>query len=171
MHRQPLLKLLAAHRPFDESEAAMLQRTIDFVRAHDDCFERSLLVGHVTGSAWVRGESGVLLLHHAKLNRWLQPGGHCDGDADVLRVTIKEAREESGLEVEPVSTAIFDVDVHWIPQRGDVPGHWHYDVRFLLRAINGNVQHNHESHGFRWVPLEEIRRSEDESLRRMALKT
>jgi 8-oxo-dGTP pyrophosphatase MutT (NUDIX family) len=178
MHRQPLLQLLKAHRAFDSTEAEMLKRTHSFVRDNENCFERSLLIGHVTGSAWVINQDNtqVLLLHHAKLDRWLQPGGHCDGDADVLRVAMREAQEESGLStLEVVNPAIFDVDVHWIPERGElqnfVPGHWHYDVRFLLRAdCAAPLQLNREAKSLRWVNLMEVKTWNDESLRRMALK-
>ncbi len=178
MHRQTLLHLLNAHSPFDETEAAMLKRLRDFVLQNENCFERTLLSGHITGSAWVSNKTGtqVLLLHHAKLHRWLQPGGHCDGDSDVLRVALREAQEESGLtSLRTVSSDIFDVDVHWIPERGAnqafVPGHWHYDVRFLLRAnANEPLQINHEAKAWRWVDVTELQDHEDESLRRMALK-
>ena len=179
MHRRPLLELLNAHKPFDETENAMLQRIREFVNEEPQCFQRSLLIGHVTGSAWVINESGTraLLLHHAKLNRWLQPGGHCDGDANVLQVALREAQEESGLlSLQAVSSDIFDVDVHWIPQRGAeqtfVPGHWHYDVRFLLRASeNEPLQINHEAKAWRWVDLNEITQFAEDSLSRMARKT
>lgn len=179
MHRQPLLRYLKAHQSYDETEAALVERTRQFVMHNENCFERTLLCGHITGSAWVIDENAThaLLLHHAKLNRWLQPGGHCDGDADVLRVALREAHEESGLtSLCAVSNAIFDVDVHWIPERGAnshfIPGHWHYDVRFLLRAAGAEpLQINHESKDWRWVPILEVQRCEEESLRRMALKT
>src|SRR6476661_8500289 len=99
MHRASLLALLDSHLPFDETEGQMLDRFRRFVQTQPRCFERSLIEGHVTGSAWVLNANSthVLLLHHRKLDRWLQPGGHCDGDPDVLRVAMREAREESGL--------------------------------------------------------------------------
>ena len=98
--------------------------------------------GHVTGSAWIVSpdRSQILLIHHRKLDRWLQPGGHADGDPDVAAVALREAQEETGLtslkliastECKP---AIFDVDVHQIPARNQVPEHLHYDIRFLLEA-------------------------------------
>jgi 8-oxo-dGTP pyrophosphatase MutT (NUDIX family) len=137
MYRQPLLSLLRQHHPADENEQVMTEATIRFVQAHPDCFERSLLIGHVTGSAWIVSpdRQQVLLIHHRKLNRWLQPGGHADGDPDVAGVALREAQEETGLtSLALVSDAIFDIDVHEIPQRNEVPAHLHYDIRFLLEA-------------------------------------
>ncbi|MVM37493.1 NUDIX domain-containing protein [Spirosoma sp. HMF3257] len=137
MHRQPLLQLLHQHRPADSNEQTMTQATIAFVDQYPDCFERSLLVGHVTGSAWIVSpdRTQTLLIHHRKLDRWLQPGGHADGDPDVAAVALREAQEETGLtSLKLVSPAIFDVDVHSIPARNGVPEHLHYDIRFLLEA-------------------------------------
>ncbi len=98
-HRNKLLDLIADYRlrfPLEVEIAAQLER---FVKENPDCFSRELLVGHVTGSAWIIDESAsrTLLTHHKKLNKWLQPGGHADGMSDVAEVALKEAREESGL--------------------------------------------------------------------------
>lgn len=179
MHRQLLLELLQNHQPFDANEETMLQRTRQFVLEQPLCFQRELLCGHVTGSAWVVSEDRkhALLIHHAKLNRWFQPGGHCDGESDVLQVAWREAREETGLQtLKPIFASIFDVDVHWIPERATqndfVPSHWHYDVRFLLQASREEpLRLNPEIKALRWVSLEEMCLVEDESLRRMARKT
>jgi ADP-ribose pyrophosphatase YjhB (NUDIX family) len=100
-------------------------------------FERQRLEGHFTGSCWLVSADGqrVLLTHHRKLDRWLQLGGHADGDPDLAAVALKEGQEESGLHgLVLEEAAIFDLDRHWIPERGDVPGHWHLDVRYVLRA-------------------------------------
>src|SRR5207245_6935322 len=109
-----------AYRPYDDREAAMVGRLRRFVTEHADCFERSLQTGHITGSAWVVDidRSHALLTHHRKLNKWLQLGGHADGDPDILRVALREAREESSLEsIRAVSEAIIDIDIHLIPVR------------------------------------------------------
>ena len=101
-------------------------------------------MGHITGSAWVVDIAGnrVLLADHAKLGRWLQPGGHSDGDPDTLAVALREAREESGLDVRALDDAIFDIDVHRIPARGDEPAHLHFDVRFLVQAEHDQFRVN-----------------------------
>lgn len=129
--------------------------------------------GHLTGSAWVVDPAAakVLLLHHAKLDRWLQPGGHADGDYDLARVALREAQEESGLtSLSLLDSEVFDVDIHTIPERGDEPAHEHFDVRFVVTAdSNEQPVISHESRGAAWVPLDAIHtRTSDESVLRMA---
>ena len=176
MHRQKLLNLLENHSPFDENEAKMLAETIDFVKNNKNCFERELLIGHVTGSAWIldKSRSHVLLTHHRKLDKWFQPGGHCDGDSDVLQVALKEAKEETGYEnFKIISKNTFDVDVHLIPQRKNIPAHFHYDIRFLLEADrNLPFTVSEESNDLAWVLLENVAELNDsESILRMVRKT
>lgn len=176
MHRQPLLDQLADYAAKYPDEAETIGRFIDFVRTEGDCFERSLAIGHVTGSAWIVNADGsqVLLTHHRKLDRWLQLGGHADGDPDVFAVALKEAREESGLsDFEAVGEGIFDLDIHPIPARKSDPEHLHYDVRYLLRATGAtDYVVSDESHDLRWVPLDEVTTlTTEDSMTRMVRKT
>ncbi len=173
MHRRPLLDLLAAHRarvPEDDERAGQIAR---FVHAHTDCFERTCRPGHITASAWVvsADHRRVLLTHHRKLDRWLQVGGHADGDADVLAVAIRETQEESGLrDLTVVGDGPLDLDVHAIPARGDEPEHLHHDVRWLLIAAPDQaLELSDESHALRWFEHGELDAIlDEESLRRMA---
>ncbi len=139
----------------------MVDRFLDFVKSEAECFERTLAKGHVTGSAWIVGRDGgeVLLTHHAKLDRWLQLGGHADGESDVFSVALKEAEEESGLVgFTRIGSGIFDIDIHPIPERKGVPEHLHYDVRYLLRADAGtDYIVSDESHDLRWVKAEDVK--------------
>ncbi|QMW06313.1 NUDIX hydrolase [Spirosoma foliorum] len=175
MYRQPLLQLLHQHTPADPNEQAMTQATIAFVEQYPDCFERSLLIGHVTGSAWIVSpdRTQTLLIHHRKLDRWLQPGGHADGDPDVAAVALREAQEETGLSsVRLLSPAIFDVDVHQIPARKEVLEHLHYDIRFLLEADpNELFGDSDEINNIRWFSLENASELTDsESILRLIRK-
>jgi 8-oxo-dGTP pyrophosphatase MutT (NUDIX family) len=137
-----LLELLARHRPSDDEEAADLEAIRTFAARHADPFDRRIREGHLTGSAIIVSAEGTrtLLLHHRKLDRWLQPGGHVeDGDASVFDAALREACEETGLAdfSAPLGAAILDLDVHAIPASGADPPHFHYDVRFLLTTGNG----------------------------------
>jgi 8-oxo-dGTP pyrophosphatase MutT (NUDIX family) len=180
VHRDPLLKALERYAAHHAGERAEAERIAGFVRAHADCFERTCLPGHVTGSAWILSpdRSHFLLTHHRKLGRWLQLGGHADGDPDAAAVALREAREESGMRAFefawPTEPGVpFDLDVHEIPARGREHAHLHHDVRFLLIAAPDQaLRVSDESHDLRWFPVagwhEEI---DEESQRRMARKT
>ena len=126
-----------------------------------DCFARSTFPAHFTGSALVVSADGsrALLHHHRKLDRWLQFGGHCDGDANVLRVACREAREESGIENLIVASARpFDLDLHEIPANASEPAHWHYDVRYVLIApVDALFAASHESKQLRWFTADELK--------------
>lgn len=174
--REALLGKLTQYKPSDEHEALMVERLLLFVEEHADCFERSLAEGHVTGSAWIvdRTRMFTLLTHHRKLNKWLQLGGHADGDPDILRVALREAREESGIEaIQPVMDGIFDIDIHEIPARGDVAAHLHYDARFLLEADREiPLAISPESKALAWIELDRVfELNPEESVARMVAKT
>jgi len=175
MHRKPLLALLAKFNSTDGLEARAHREIEEFVQSNSDCFTRSLQIGHITGSAWLVDRSGtrVLLTHHRKLGKWLQLGGHCDGNPDVLDVALREAREESGIaDIVPVSRAIFDLDVHLIPARSGEPQHYHYDVRFLLRVeTDDTFRVSPESSALAWVGKADLPKMPvDESVLRMYRK-
>lgn len=127
---------------------------------HPEAFLRTHLPGHFTGSAFIvdTGHTHTLLVHHAKLNRWLQPGGHADGETDLVSVATREANEETGvMKLKLLTSAIYDLDIHPIPARKDFPGHDHYDVRFVFQAsMDETIVVSEESHDVRWIPLNEL---------------
>lgn len=175
MHREHLLQLLQDYAAQNPTEQAVVARIRAFVQAHADCFERSCPPGHITGSAWLVSADGrrVLLTHHRKLNRWLQPGGHADGDPRIEQVALREAEEESGLSgLYLPDLRIFDVDIHRIPARGAEPAHDHLDIRFVVRAgADERYQVSEESHDLAWVTVEALLAEDVEpSIRRMAEK-
>ena len=137
-----LLESLRQHRPEDASERASLSEILAFVEGAGgrDPFDRAHPGAHLTGSAFVLSADGsrVLLLHHAKLARWLQPGGHAEpGESSGEEVALREAMEETGipsLHLHPGAPRPFDVDVHVIPERKGEPAHKHLDLRYLVRA-------------------------------------
>jgi 8-oxo-dGTP pyrophosphatase MutT (NUDIX family) len=172
-----LLDEVRAHRPIDEREGDMRDRLAAFLESFGArAFERELQTGHITASAWIvdPARHETVLLHHRKLDRWLQLGGHVDGDPDVRRSALREAREESGLRtLRLIDEAIYDIDVHRIPARAGEPEHDHFDLRFALEADPREpLVRNAESHDVRWIPLTELEAyAIDDSVRRLAAKT
>ncbi len=152
--RFTLIKQLQQYMPISDQEMSSKDKILSFIESHKDCFERTLTIGHVTASAWLlsKDKSKALLMHHARLDKWLQLGGHCDGNADVLSVAIREAQEESGIQaIVPLSRAIFDVDVHIIPATANQKEHYHYDIGFLLHVVSDEQPvANSESKELRW---------------------
>lgn len=190
---KPMSATLAPTGNADDADAA-LQRALDaylvqwpderrsvdvfaeLLALPGDAYVRERLDGHLTASGWLVDRSGnrVLLTHHRKLERWLQLGGHADGDRVLADVALREAQEESGLTgLSLESSAIFDLDHHWIPARREVPGHWHYDVRYVVRAGDDEAYAvSDESLDLAWRDIAELAAdaSSDTSVQRMARK-
>ncbi len=129
-------------------------KMLEFLNEYENPFSRDLQIGHFTASAFLlnNDKTKFLLMHHKKLDKWLQPGGHCDGDSNILNVAVKEAVEESGInEIKTINKEIFDIDTHYILQTHKEPAHYHYDVRFLLKTVNNNnFIKNNESNELKW---------------------
>lgn len=175
MNRIDLVNSLHDYQTSFQEEKEFLQRFLSLL-SDSPCFERTHLPGHITGSAWIVDSSRtqVLLVHHAKLNKWVQPGGHADGDENILRVALKEAEEETGLKEFNILNPHkpFDVDIHLIPQRKEFPEHFHYDVRFLMEANPNEAIHvSEESHDVKWIKLDDLEKySQERSVLRMKEK-
>jgi len=171
-----LAAALSRYRLLQPDEWATIDLFDAFLHSGTTVFERSHVIGHFTGSAWVVSADGkrVLLTHHRKLDRWLQPGGHADGDDDLARVALREAQEETGLAgVRLQDGEIFDLDRHLIPARKSDPDHWHYDVRYVVRAgADERFAVSEESHDLVWRDVAELALAVDTeaSVRRMAEK-
>ncbi len=159
-----LAEILARHVAADPEEAAHLRRIREFVGRHPDPFDRGIREGHLTGSALVVSADAerVLLLHHRKLDRWLQPGGHADpGETRGEEVALREAREETGIEglaLHSTAPRPLDVDVHDIPAREGEPAHQHLDLRYLVTAPAHAVpaRAEAESRDLRWASWDEV---------------
>ena len=179
MHRCHLLELMERYQRRYPGERDCVTQITRFVQTHPGCFLRSCVPGHVTGSAWVTTPDAThcILTHHAVLDRWLQPGGHADGEPEVHRTALREAQEETGLwglrldgrdrDLVPV-----DVDVHRIPPHRGEPAHVHYDIRFVVLAAAGQQPRaSCESHEVRWFGTDSIAAvTTEESVLRMLRK-
>lgn len=146
------------------------QRILDLVDEHEDIAVRTCRPGHLTGSAFVVDPSrrlGLLLLH-TKLQLWLQPGGHADGDTNLANVALREAEEETGIDGLRVVSPAIDVDIHQVDPPAE-DAHLHLDVRFLVLTPPGaEPAINHESQGFRWVSESDLANGDYEAgLQRM----
>lgn len=159
MDRITLKNQLGVYRTPYEEEAAFIE---DFIDLTQDplAFKRERLDGHFTASSWIvnKKRTHTLLTLHRKLGRWLQLGGHADGNENLLEVALKEAEEESGLtSLKLVEESIFDIDKHIIPQRPHVPEHFHYDVRYLIEAdINEPLKISNESISLAWIAFDSV---------------
>lgn len=179
MSREPLLKLLSMHRPTDAQESADLARLTAAAAGLADPFSRNQWPEHFTASAVIVDPAGerVCLILHARLQRWLQPGGHCEphDEGDLLKAAMREATEETGLTVQPYRglRAPLDVDAHLIPAKKGEPDHHHLDVRFLLEALDP-AQLNRdptETAGAQWVTFEQAQHiAHEPAMRRMLAK-
>lgn len=185
MTRRPLVEMLARYAELFPDEAATAERISRLVESRADCFERTCRPGHITSAAWILSADRrrSLLAHHRKLDRWLQLGGHADGEWHVEEVALREAREESGMkafDIVPIHGGLmpFDIDIHAIPARYDASGqvvedaHEHHDIRFLMIArSDAEPIVSDESHDVAWcTPDEVLERTNEESVLRMLRK-
>ena len=174
------MQLLTDYGAANPHESPVTTRIRALVEAEARCFERDCYTpGHITASCWIvsADHRRVLLTHHRKLGRWLQLGGHADGETDVAEVALREAREESGLrQFSPIAAirpdGLLDLDVHRIPSYRDEPAHEHHDVRFLLRvATDEPLRQSAESIDLRWFASDELASLDlDESVLRLRRK-
>ena len=171
------LKQLIIHYAQTYPKEMAPNNMLKFLDEETGYFLRNNYNGHFTGSAWIISpdKSNILMTHHKKLGKWIQLGGHADGESDLLKVALREAKEESGIQQFKVfSEEIFDLDIHEIPQNNSELGHLHYDVRFLIEAdpTGEAVIISDESHDVTWIPLADVAKLNPEvSIERMIKKT
>jgi len=166
------VRTLAHVTPRDEAQAEFRERMLALIERHPhDAHRRTTLEGHLTASALIVDSTFrcALLTHHRKLGKWLQMGGHCDGDANLAGVALRECIEESGIADLAVLPTPLDLDIHPIPARPGEPEHLHYDTRFLVVAPAGaQFVVSDESHALAWVRPDELERyAVDDSVRRL----
>ena len=165
-------RVLLGYHPVSQEQRETLELILAFINAHpENAHRRTCLSGHLTGSGFVLDHLGgrALLTHHRKLGRWLQLGGHADGDANLPGVALREATEESGINDLKIDPIPIDLDIHLIPARPGEPEHLHFDTRFLIRADPQAVARvGEESLDLRWFAPDELDGVEtDNSVRRL----
>lgn len=154
--RLPLWEALETYCQLPHAQLDRAREIQRFVESSPRCFDRAYGPGHITGSCLLLNAQGdkTLLTLHRKLKRWLQLGGHAEGESDLLLVALREAVEESGIaDIAPIEAAIFDVDIHLIPARPHFgePAHYHYDIRYLMRAAHEDFSCSDESDALAWL--------------------
>ena len=176
MKRKALILALEHYQTDYPEEINFIPRFRSLLCNFHNCYNRNLVTGHMTASAFITDQkiTSILLTHHKKLNRWLQPGGHADGMEDIHEVAFKEGSEETGLSSLIFHyNDIFDIDIHQIPAHAGVQAHFHYDIRFLFMADkNEPLQISDESHDLAWIPISEIAEmtGDNHSILRMSAK-
>lgn len=174
--QQQALEELARYQPSDAVEQEAQEFIRKFIIDQPAFWSRNTLAGHLTGSAWVVNEARTkaVLLHHKKLNIWVQPGGHMeDSDATMLAASLREATEETGLtDLQLGQESIFDLDIHKIPARKDEPEHWHLDVRYLFVTQQEELTLCEDSNDLAWFDRAQIEQlTDEESVLRMVRKS
>jgi len=150
---------------------------LNFYKTERAVFSKRNKKGHFTGSGWIVSpdKRKILMTHHKIINKWLQLGGHADGEGDLLKVALRESIEESGFrEIKVLNETIFDLDIHKIQKTGPETSHFHYDVRFLLEADPNkeSIVVSDESYDVAWIPIEGVLELNPEtSIHRMIEKT
>jgi 8-oxo-dGTP pyrophosphatase MutT (NUDIX family) len=170
-------EILNKYIPHTKEEIIFKNKMLELLKNKQNlAFKRENIEAHFTASAWIiKPElNEVILLHHKKLNKWLQPGGHADGETDLEKVARKEAKEETGLvNLQLISNSLFDIDIHLIPENKGIPEHYHYDVRFAYFCTeNEKTQINSESNDFKWVDINKVEQhTQEPSIIRMVEKS
>lgn len=151
-HDTNIVQSLCAHFsaaiPCDERERKSIEKFLRVAPTLAAPFDEHADPTHVTGSAIVVGRRGVVLHRHKRLNMWLQPGGHIDADETPAEAALREAREETGLELAHPATGpwLVHLDVHPGPR-----GHTHLDVRYVIHAADDDPNPPaHESQDVAW---------------------
>jgi 8-oxo-dGTP pyrophosphatase MutT (NUDIX family) len=162
-----LLNELHGYAPADTHESVHREAMVKLLTESQEPFSRAhFSPGHITASCYIIDDDLRLLLHHhRRLDRWLQMGGHVDGDEETLAAALREGAEESGLDdLALVHDGIFDLDVHTIPAGKGEPVHLHFDVRYLARtaAPQAIALDANESKQLSWVALDRAEQLIDE---------
>ena len=160
-----LMRDIVNYEPTCEQEVKDKIQMLEFINSFDDVLTRENTFGHFSASAFIvnPAKDKMILLEHKILNSWVYPGGHADGESDLLKVALKEANEETGLKVKILSSEIFTLQSYPIPSHNKngkyVSPHLHFDVVYLMEADDSVplINCESESRGIKWVSLNEVK--------------
>jgi 8-oxo-dGTP pyrophosphatase MutT (NUDIX family) len=131
---------------------------------------------HFTATVYVIHKNQVLLHLHAKLGKWLPPGGHVEPNETPPEAARREVLEETGLEIDFLTQENLCVDaphaksferpflclLENIPPHRDTPAHQHMDLIYLATPKESSL--NQLTGDFRWFNAEEIQEIQHELL-------
>ena len=155
---------IRSYQPMNEQEDRDKELILHCLETEKNIFTRQNRLAHMTASAWIVNpeRTKVLMAYHNIYHSWSWLGGHADGETDLLKVALKEAREESGIHhVKPVSEQIYSLEVLTVDghvKRGEyVSSHLHLNVTYLLQAEETDVLHikEDENSNVGWFSLED----------------
>lgn len=156
---------LEEFEPYNEQEEVDKKIILDYINNFDDTLTRQNKYGHFTSSAFVlnKERTKILMVYHKIYNSWAWPGGHSDGDSNLLNVAMKEAKEETGIKnVIPIFKNIYSIEI--ISVNGHeksekyISSHVHLNVTYLLEADENEKIHikEDENSGVKWVPIDNV---------------
>ena len=158
-----LIEEIENYRPSNEMEERDKELILGALLREENVFSRENTLCHMTASAWITSpdRTKVLMAYHNIYDSWSWLGGHADGDTDLLRVALKEAKEESGLRtVRPLMRDIFSLEVLTVDghiKKGKyVSSHLHLNLTYLLEGDDREMVHakEDENRGVRWFSPE-----------------
>ena len=163
--QRSILKQIEKYNPVDEQEKKDKEIILDFINKNDDVLVRDNEIAHITSSGFIVNKlrTKVLMIHHNIYNSWGWTGGHADGDSDLIKVSIKEAKEETGIkEARPITNDICSIDILPVNahiKRGKyVASHLHLSVAYILEADENEelVVKEDENSGVKWVDIDKV---------------
>lgn len=158
-----LKEQLEKYQPFDETEERIKEYQLNWINTFEDVLTRENEFGHFASSAFVvnKERTKMLVVYHNIYDAWIFPGGHADGEENLLSVAIREVEEETGLKTKVLDESIFAISASPIvghAKRGkNVPAHTHLDVVYLLEADDKETLtfREDESKGVKWISFDE----------------
>ena len=159
------VKQIERYNPINEQEKKDKEIILDFINKNDDVLVRDNEIAHITSSGFIVNKlrTKVLMIHHNIYNSWGWTGGHADGDSDLIKVSIKEAKEETGIkEARPITNDICSIDILPVNahiKRGKyVASHLHLSVAYILEADENEelVVKEDENSGVKWVDIDKV---------------
>jgi 8-oxo-dGTP pyrophosphatase MutT (NUDIX family) len=164
--RESAIEILTDWQAPDPAQDSLRHAVLAFVHGRPDSCRRECVAGHVTASALVLDDSGaqVLLTLHPRLGRWVQLGGHCEDDDDIVAAALREAIEESGVADLRIVPELVAVHVHPVACSLGVPTR-HLDLQFVAHAPAGaQIAVSDESVDLRWWPANALPSGTDHAL-------